>query len=133
MFKLPISNVNNLCCQEAWNWGGIFKRTDDHTFEKTMKIELSPIPQAYTLKSLTYYKVNKYWGTIWFIAVFNDILTAVVIWGWSVDFNMFHTVTILPYFCCNGSDHGEKWYTLIKEIALVLLCLKTEFTIGYRL
>ena len=42
--KLPISNVNNLCCQEAWNWGGIFKCTDDHIFEKTMKIELSPIP-----------------------------------------------------------------------------------------
>jgi hypothetical protein len=29
---------------------GIFKRRDDHIFEKTMKIELSPIPQAYTLK-----------------------------------------------------------------------------------
>jgi hypothetical protein len=55
-----------------------------------------------------YYKVNKYWGTIWFIAVFNDILTAVVIWGWSVDFNMFHTVTILPYFCCNGGDQHLK-------------------------
>jgi hypothetical protein len=26
---------------------GIFKRTDDHIFEKTLKIELSPIPQAY--------------------------------------------------------------------------------------
>ena len=32
--------------------GGIFKRTDDHIFEKTLKIELSPIPQAYHLKSL---------------------------------------------------------------------------------
>ena len=42
--KWVISNVNNLCCQEAWNWGGIFKRTDDHIFEKIyMKIELSPI------------------------------------------------------------------------------------------
>jgi hypothetical protein len=29
---------------------GIFKRTDDHIFEKTLKIELSPIPQAYPLK-----------------------------------------------------------------------------------
>jgi hypothetical protein len=32
------------------SWGGIFKRTDDHIFEKTLKIELSPIPQAYYLK-----------------------------------------------------------------------------------
>jgi hypothetical protein len=24
--------------------------TDDHIFEKTLKIELSPVPQAYTLK-----------------------------------------------------------------------------------
>ena len=47
---MPIYNVNNLCCQEAWNWGGIFKRTDVYIFEKTMKIDLSPIPQAYTLK-----------------------------------------------------------------------------------
>ena len=42
--------------------GGIFKRTDDHIFEKTMKIELSPIPQAYTLNSnilLTRTYVNK--------------------------------------------------------------------------
>ena len=30
--------------------GGIFKRTDDHIFEKTLIIELSPIPQAYTVK-----------------------------------------------------------------------------------
>jgi hypothetical protein len=30
--------------------GGIFKRTDDHIFEKSLKIELSPIPQAYPLK-----------------------------------------------------------------------------------
>jgi hypothetical protein len=30
--------------------GGIFKHTDDHIFEKTLKIELSPIPQVYTLK-----------------------------------------------------------------------------------
>jgi hypothetical protein len=29
---------------------GGFNRTDDHIFEKTMKIELSPIPQAYTKK-----------------------------------------------------------------------------------
>ena len=29
---------------------GIFKRTDDHIFEKTLKIELSPIPQAYIFK-----------------------------------------------------------------------------------
>jgi hypothetical protein len=50
--SLAISNVNNLCHQEAWNWGRIFKRTDDHIFEKTLKIELSPIPQAYTLKLL---------------------------------------------------------------------------------
>ena len=28
---------------------GIIKCTDDHIFEKTLKIELSPIPQAYTL------------------------------------------------------------------------------------
>jgi hypothetical protein len=48
--QLAISNVNNLCHQEAWNWGGIFKRTNDHIFEKTLKIELSPIHQAYTLK-----------------------------------------------------------------------------------
>ena len=40
----------NLCHQEAWNRGGIFKCTDDHIFEKTLKIELSPIPQVYTLK-----------------------------------------------------------------------------------
>jgi hypothetical protein len=36
--------------QETCNWGGIFKRTDDHIFEKTLKIELSPIPQAYPPK-----------------------------------------------------------------------------------
>jgi hypothetical protein len=30
---------------------GIIKRTDDHIFEKILKIELSPIPQAYTLKT----------------------------------------------------------------------------------
>jgi hypothetical protein len=29
---------------------GIFKRTDGHIFEKTLKIELSPIPQAYIFK-----------------------------------------------------------------------------------
>jgi hypothetical protein len=57
-FKLPISNVNNLCCQEAWNWGGIFKCTDDHIFEKTMKIELSSIPQAYTLKMVVKFLHN---------------------------------------------------------------------------
>jgi hypothetical protein len=28
-----------------------FKRTDDHIFEKTLKIELSPIPQAYSRKA----------------------------------------------------------------------------------
>jgi hypothetical protein len=44
--------MDNLCHQEAWNWGGIFKRTDDHIFEKTLKIELSPIPQAYYLKAI---------------------------------------------------------------------------------
>jgi hypothetical protein len=53
---LYISNVNNLFCQEAW--GRIFKCTGDDIVEKTMKIELSPIPQAYTLKcdnvNLTY-------------------------------------------------------------------------------
>jgi hypothetical protein len=49
-FQLAISNVKNHCHQEAWNWGGIFKRTDDHVFEKTLNTELSPIPQAYTLK-----------------------------------------------------------------------------------
>ena len=31
---------------------GIFKRTDDHIFEKTRKIELAPIPQVYTLKQV---------------------------------------------------------------------------------
>ena len=34
--------------------GGFFKCTDDHIFEKTLKIELSPIPQAYTLKCSLY-------------------------------------------------------------------------------
>ena len=42
--KLHISNVNNLCFHESWNGGVIFKCTDDHIFEKTMTIELSPIP-----------------------------------------------------------------------------------------
>jgi hypothetical protein len=40
-FLLHISNVNNLCFHEAWNWGVIFKCTDDHIFEKTMKTELA--------------------------------------------------------------------------------------------
>ena len=31
--------------------GEFSKCTDDHIFEKTLKIELSPIPQAYTLLS----------------------------------------------------------------------------------
>jgi hypothetical protein len=52
--EMVISNENNLRHQEAWNWEGIFKCTDDHIFEKTLKIELSPIPQAYTLKSTDY-------------------------------------------------------------------------------
>ena len=36
----------------------IFKRTDDHIFEKTMKIELSPIPQAYTLNQVVKFLHN---------------------------------------------------------------------------
>ena len=32
------------------NFRGIIKCTDDHIFEKILKIELSAIPQAYTLK-----------------------------------------------------------------------------------
>jgi hypothetical protein len=37
--------------------GGIFKCTDDHIFEKTLKIELSPIPTP--LKSVLDTQLNK--------------------------------------------------------------------------
>jgi hypothetical protein len=57
--------------EKAWNWGGIFKCTDDHIFEKTLKIELSPIPQAYTL-NWNYFNeiewfitINRYLPWIW--------------------------------------------------------------------
>jgi hypothetical protein len=39
---------------------GIIKCTDDHIFEKTLKIELSPIPQAYTLKVFVLQNVHIY-------------------------------------------------------------------------
>ena len=44
-FKLPI----NIQCKQSvlrrsLELRGIFKRTDDDIFEKTLKIELSPIP-----------------------------------------------------------------------------------------
>jgi len=46
---LPISNINNLCRQEAWNWGGIFKRTYDHIFEK---ISYIPYPATTPLTNV---------------------------------------------------------------------------------
>jgi len=42
----------------------IYKPTDDHIFEETLKIELSPIPQAYTLK---------FWGSSNFLCNFNAL------------------------------------------------------------
>jgi hypothetical protein len=51
MVKLIVKTI--VINQEAWNWWGIFKRTDDHIFEKTLKIEFSPIPQAYPLKRVS--------------------------------------------------------------------------------
>jgi hypothetical protein len=45
--------VGEVLALYAWKCGGIFKRTDDHIFEKTLKIEFSPIPQAYPLKRVS--------------------------------------------------------------------------------
>jgi hypothetical protein len=39
-----------ICVAKKLGIEGVFKRTDDHIFEKILKTELSPIPQAYTLK-----------------------------------------------------------------------------------
>jgi hypothetical protein len=41
---------------------GYFQRADDHIFEKTLKIELSPIPQVYTLNMnfISKFKINAF-------------------------------------------------------------------------
>ena len=44
---------NKICVAKKLGFEGKgrgLKRADDHIFEKTLKIELSPIPQTYTLK-----------------------------------------------------------------------------------
>ena len=42
--------VSNLCFQEAWNWGEIFKRTDDHIFEKNMNQSCLPYSRPTPLR-----------------------------------------------------------------------------------